>query len=303
MMIYLISGCIGLSIMLVIWQVVFVYESIPSEDRAWRDKPLLAFRLVWPFIQVLDHYGSRFYSDQRHEVASSRLRKAGLEFTLSSGQLIAARMVGALVLLVLGALFFSIMNYSMRLVLIGAALWGYLYPDLWVQRVIKSRQIRMDRDLPFYLDVITLAVESGTNLTGALTQAVQKAPDSPLRIELNRVLRDVRAGKPRAQALRELSDRAGNQALTSVVSGMNQAERSGASLGPVLRAQATQLRNARFAAAEKKAMEAPVRLLAPLVAFIFPTTFVVLGFLILSKLIQQNIVTWAPLVWAYTWPG
>ena len=100
MMILLISACIGMSIILLIWQVVFVYESIPTEDRAWRDKPLLAFRLVWPFIQVFDHYGSRFYSVQRHEAAATRLRQAGLEFTLSSGQLIAARLVGALALLI-----------------------------------------------------------------------------------------------------------------------------------------------------------------------------------------------------------
>lgn len=303
MTIYLISGCIGVSIVLLVWQLFFVYDSVPSEDRAWRDRPLLVFRLVWPVIQVFDHYGSWFYSAQRHAAATSKLRRAGLEFTLSSGQLIAARLVGALALLLLCACFFWVIDIGMHLLVLVAAFWGYYYPDMWVRRVINTRQIKMDRDLPFYLDVVILAVESGTNLTGALTQAVQKAPDSPLRVEFNRVLRDIRAGKPRAQALRELSDRAGNQALTSVISGMNQAERSGASLGPVLRAQATQLRSARFALAEKKAVEAPVRLLAPLVAFIFPTTFIVLGFLILSKLIQQNIVTWEPLVWAYTWPG
>lgn len=172
-----------------------------------------------------------------------------------------------------------------------------------MKRSVVMRRHRMDRDLPFYLDVITLSVESGTNLTGALTQAVSKAPESPLRHEFNRVLRDVRAGKTRAVALRELSDRAGNKSLSSVISGMIQAERSGASLGPVLRSQANQLRSARFAMAEKKAMEAPVRLLGPLVLFIFPTTFIVLGFLVLSKMLQQNIVDWAPIVWAYSWPG
>lgn len=302
-MILLISGCIGVSVVLLILQFAHLYTSLPEEDRAWRDKPLLAFRLVWPFIQLFDHYGSRFYSEKRHNAALSLLRQAGLEFTLSSGQLIASRMVGALAMCVLCACFLWVMDFSLKFMVVFAALWGYWYPDLWVKRVIKTRQIKMDRDLPFYLDVVTLAVESGTNLTGALTQAVQKAPDSPLRIEFSRVLRDIRAGKPRTEALRELSERAGNPALTSVVSGMNQAERSGASLGPVMRAQATQLRNARFASAEKKAMEAPVRLLAPLMTFIFPTTFVVLGFLILSKLIQQNIVTWAPIAWAYSWPG
>jgi len=63
------------------------------------------------------------------------------------------------------------------------------------------------------------------------------------------------------------------------------------------------LRRNRFTLAEKKAMEAPVKLLAPLVLFIFPTTFIVLGFLVLSKMVQQQIIGWAPLLWAYSWPG
>jgi len=303
MMIPLILACIGLSIIFTIWQVYFVFESLPAEDRAWRDKPALGFRMVWPAIKVFDHYCSKLYSADRRQRANSMLLEAGLEFTLTSGQFIASRSVSALVMLTLCFVSLKLLESSLYLIMIIVVPWGYLYPNLWINRVIAERRRRMDKDLPFYLDIVTLSVESGTNLTGALTQAVQKAPESPLRHEFNRVLRDVRAGKTRADALRELSDRAGNKSLSSVISGMIQAERSGASLAPVLRSQATQLRNARFTLAEKKAMEAPVRLLAPLVLFIFPTTFVVLGFLVLSKMIQQNIVSWAPIVWAYSWPG
>lgn len=302
MMIPLISACIGLSIVLTIWQLYFVFESVPTEDRAWWDRPALGFRIVWPVIKIFDHYCSKIYSPDRHELASSKLMEAGLEFTLTSGQFIASRSVSALAMTLLCFLGLALLDSSLYFILVIVFPWGYIYPNLWINRVIASRRRRMDKDLPFYLDVVTLSVESGTNLTGALTQAVQKAPESPLRHEFNRVLRDVRAGKTRADALRELSDRAGNKSLSSVISGMIQAERSGASLGPVLRAQANQLRSARFAMAEKKAMEAPVRLLGPLVLFIFPTTFVVLGFLVLSKMLQQNIISWAPIVWAYSWP-
>jgi len=100
-----------------------------------------------------------------------------------------------------------------------------------------------------------------------------------------------------------MADRAGSPALVGVVSSMIQAERTGSSLGPILRAQADQIRNERFQKAEKQAMEAPVKMLGPLVMFIFPCTFLVLGFLILSKAMLQGIITWAPLVWAYNWPG
>ena len=302
-MVTLISVCIGLSIFLIIWQLYFVFDSVPTVSREWWDKPALGFRLVWPLIIVFDFYGARFYSRERQDLANSRLVEAGLEFTLTARQFIAARIVSSLVLTVSFLLSVWLLDSSYYLAGLIVFPWGYVYPDLWIKRVISTRRRKIDRDLPFYLDVVTLAVESGSNLTGALTQAVQKAPESPLRNEFNRVLRDVRAGKARADALRELSERAKNKSLSSVLSGMIQAERSGASLGPVLRSQANQLRSARFSLAEKKAMEAPVRLLAPLVMFIFPTTFLVLGFLVLSKMLQQNLINWAPIVWAYTWPG
>jgi len=302
-MAFWIAISIGASIALFIWQALSVVERLPTEDRAWRDRPPMGFRLGWALIRCVDYYGSKWYSKQRHERSSKKLTEAGLEFTLTSGQLIAGRWVSALVALTLTWLFLRSVAPNLGGLSILFAGWGYVYPDLWLKRVIHRRQIRIDRDLPFYLDVITLAVESGSNLTGSLTQAISKAPDSPLRHEFHRVLRDVRAGKTRAEALRELSDRASNAALSSVISGMIQAERSGSSLGPVLRAQANQLRNARFSKAEKRAMEAPVKLLAPLVIFIFPTTFIVLGFLVLSKMLQQGMISWAPIVWAYSWPG
>lgn len=303
MMIVVISTCFGLSVVFAIWNVFFLFDNLPEEDRAWRDKPPSGFRMVWLWIKVVDHYCSRLYSPRRHEAANSKIVEAGLEFTLTSGQFIASRVVSAIAISSLCILCLILLNASFYLVLLVVTPWGYLYPDLWIRRVIAVRQRRIEKDLPFYLDIVTLSVESGTNLTGALTQAVQKAPTSPLRHDFNRVLRDIRSGKPRADALRELSDRAGNKSLSSVVSGLIQSERSGASLGPVLRSQASQLRSARFAMAEKKAMEAPVRLLAPLVIFIFPTTFIVLGFLILSKMLLQNMINWTPIVWAYSWPG
>ena len=136
------------------------------------------------------------------------------------------------------------------------------------------------------LDIITLCVEAGLNLTGAMSQAVAKGPAGPLRDEFSRVLRDVRAGRPRIDALRTLADRMNEPAITNLVSALIQAERMGMNLGPILRAQSEQRRNERFAQAEKLAMEAPVKLLFPLIAFIFPCTVVVLGFPIAMKFIN-----------------
>lgn len=102
------------------------------------------------------------------------------------------------------------------------------------------------------------------------------------------MLRDMRTGKPRADALRDLTQRVTCTGLSNVVSSMIQAEKTGSSLGKVLRAQADQLRSTRFLKAEKMAMEAPVKLLGSLVMFIFPNTFLVLGFLIPSLAIKST---------------
>jgi tight adherence protein C len=99
----------------------------------------------------------------------------------------------------------------------------------------------------------------------------------------------VRAGKPRIDALRSFSDRMNEPAVTHLVSAFAQADALGMNLGPILRAQSDQRRAERFARAEKLAMEAPVKLLFPLIAFIFPCTFAVLAFPIAMKFIQMGL--------------
>ena len=120
-------------------------------------------------------------------------------------------------------------------------------------------------------------------------QAVAKGPKGILRSEFQRVLRDIRAGKQRAEAMRAMADRLKEPAVTSFTTAVIQAEMMGMSLGPVLRAQADQRRSERFLRAEKMAMEAPVKMLFPLIAFIFPCTFIVLFFPIVIKFMLSGL--------------
>ncbi|WP_265655732.1 type II secretion system F family protein [Verminephrobacter aporrectodeae] len=143
--------------------------------------------------------------------------------------------------------------------------------------------------MPFFLDIITLCVEAGLNMQGAITQAVAKGPPSLVREEFQRVLRDLRAGKGRAEALRDMGERLNEPSVTNFIMAVIQAERMGMSLGPVLRAQADQRRSERFLRAEKLAMEAPVKMLFPLIAFIFPCTFIVLLFPIAMKFMNAGL--------------
>ena len=106
--------------------------------------------------------------------------------------------------------------------------------------------------------------------------------------ELGRVLRDLRAGRPRSEALRALADRLSTPAASSLVAALLVAEKQGSALGPVLRAQAEQRRNERFLRAEKLAMEAPVKMLPPLLIFVFPCTFLILLFPVASRFLEEG---------------
>lgn len=145
------------------------------------------------------------------------------------------------------------------------------------------------RTLPAYLDFITMAVEAGLNFSGAIEQARKKGPASPLANEFGIVLRDLRSGVPRAKALRRMAGRLDIQEVTSFINAIIQAENLGSSMAAILRVQAEQRRVERFQRAEKKAMEAPVKLMGPLVIFIFPTTFMVLAFPIAMKILQGGL--------------
>jgi tight adherence protein C len=266
------------------WWLATAVDAVPPEDRRYRDRPPAVLRLVWWPLRWLAHYLAPVLPVHVRQRGLARLRLAGLDYAMSPEQFLAARLIGALAAAVAAG---AILSPSTLVTAMAAAAGGAL-PGIWLRDRIQARRRDALKTLPFFLDVITLCVEAGLNLTGALAQAVAKGPPGALRDELARVLRDVRAGKPRLDALHTLADRMKTPAIAGLVSALVQADGLGMSLGPVLRAQAEQRRAERFARAEKLAMEAPVKLLLPLIAFIFPCTFAVLAFPIAIKFMQMG---------------
>lgn len=165
-----------------------------------------------------------------------------------------------------------------------------LLPWTDVQRRAQRRRLELLRAFPFFLDIVVLAVESGSNLTGALQHAVRRGPAGPLRAEVERLLTEIRTGRTRSEALRAWADRIDLPAVSASVAAMLLAERQGSPLGPVLRAQAEQRRTERFQLAEKRAMQAPVRMLLPLVLCIFPCTFLLLFFPVVVRLLEEGML-------------
>lgn len=289
---------VGTSVALITWLVSRALADVPSEDREFKDPPPLGFRLLWWPIQWLSHFLDSLIPGKARARLSARLLVAGLEFTVSPAQFIAARLLGAMVLAGLACVVLSLFEkpgssgFSTTLygqVALAGMLGGWFYPAIWLRDRMVLRKRELLKALPFLLDIITLCVEAGLNMQGALSQAVAKGPKGVLRSEFLRVLRDIRAGKQRAEALRAMALRLREPSITAFTTAVIQAESMGMSLGPVLRAQADQRRSERFLRAEKMAMEAPVKMLFPLIAFIFPCTFIVLFFPIVIKFMHSGL--------------
>lgn len=210
-----------------------------------------------------------------------QLKRAGIEEELTPPQFLSLAAVSALVV---GAAA-SLLQFLLSVVLLGLVT-GFGLPWLWLRDIIESRRDEVIRELPLYVDMLTLALEAGGSLSVALKVATERSPDSVLRRAFIRVQGDLRAGRSRAEALRALGERLDMPAISPLVAALVQADASGGSLASVLRAQSEQRLNERFARAEKRAMEAPVRMLGPLVLCIFPCTFLILGFPIVMRFLQ-----------------
>lgn len=245
----------------------------------------LFIRMLWPWVDVLAPVCRPFMSWRLRQSLEQLLYRAdtGPPWTahhLCALQCILAMLAAGASVLVLRS------SVSAASVLACATVSAVLLATWPVQRLrerVRRRKLRMAREFPFLLDMTTLCVEAGLNLHGALRQAARNGPAGPLRDELRHTLSDIRAGVARQQALSHWAERCDLPALHHFVAAIAQADSSGMSLGPVLRAQADQRRSERFLRAEKLALEAPVKLMFPLIFCIFPCSFLIIAFPIAMK--------------------
>lgn len=133
----------------------------------------------------------------------------------------------------------------------------------------------MVKDLPYTLDLITVSVEAGLSLDGAIARIVSNVP-GVLSDEFSKTLKEMRMGIDKRQALRNMSDRCDVRDVSILVNALIQADELGVSLGKVLRIEGAQLREKRRQSAKEKAMKAPVKMLFPMIIFIFPGVFVII---------------------------
>jgi tight adherence protein C len=245
-------------------------------------------RVVAPAKDKLAGFVLRIHPKTTLDSVRSKLLAAGMGRTVSPQSFLAAKSGLGLVGLVLGAFFGGALSGGVGVLVFGLALGGiaFLAPDFVVGARARKRRDAIRAQLPDALDLLAVSVEAGLGFDGAISKLTDHM-DGALAEEFGLTLNEIRIGESRQDALKKLSERCDTPEVSGFVRAIVQADQLGISLGRILRVQATDTRLRRQAAAEEKAMKAPIKMLFPTVMFIFPAMFLVIlgpAFLNLSKL-------------------
>lgn len=291
--IIIISALFLLSATLVAWQVIVAaqratYVTLADGRRQERSLPMI-IRLMLPFAASFPRWFSehRAFEESRKRI-DRKLVAGGYEGLIQPHEVIALRVLvpvgfGGVMCLLLslaipqmsgrtGAL---LANQQLTLCFLLLLLFA-VYTDYWLKKSVTQRHKSIERALPFVLDLLTLAVESGLDFMTGINRIIQKREIDPLGEELIRVFREIQVGRSRQEALKNFAQRVDHPDIRSVSNALVQADELGTGIGHAMRIQSDQIRTKRFQRAEKRGNEAPVKMLFPLIAFIFPSVFLIL---------------------------
>src|SRR5947209_5246709 len=240
-----------------------------------RELPRFRDRVIGPAVMKLAALMLKINPRTSIDGVSKKLMAAGMR-TTSPSAFLAAKAFFGLVGLVFGVAFASSMG-GMRglLFVVVLAAIGFLAPTYVVVLRARRRQESVSADLPDALDLLAVSVEAGLGFDGAIAKLTEHM-EGDLIDEFEFALGEMRVGEGRAEALKKMSERVPAHEMSSFVRAIIQADQLGISLGRLLRVQATDARLKRQAAAEEKAMKAPIKMLFPMVIFILPAMFIVI---------------------------
>ena len=247
----------------------------PKELTQELDRPF-SERVLQPLHERTLRLGRRLSGGGAGDRIRRKLELAGNPPGWSVDRVLSGKVLGAVAGFGI-ALVFSLMlgsSLSIRVVVVlGGLVVGFFAPNLYLYQKAYDRSLRMQRELPDAIDLLTISVESGLGFDAALQQ-VAKNTDGPLADEFARVLREMQIGQGRSEALRGLADRTNVPEVATFVSAMVQADAFGIPVGQVLRIQSHEIRIKRRQRAEEKAQQVPVKITIPLIFCILPTLFI-----------------------------
>jgi tight adherence protein C len=235
-------------------------------------------RALVPLIRGLAYLLRRTTPQKNVEKVRHRLDLAGNPNNWTPSDFLGVRGLAAIFGAAIGTLLALALRMDPALVLLlfgvsGAI--GFSAPVFWLGRKIKARQKAIQRQLPDAMDLLTISVESGLGFDAAMAKVAEKW-DNELSRAFSRVISEIRVGKLRREALRDMAARIEVPDFTNFIAAIIQADQLGVSIGKVLRIQSEQMRIKRRQRAEELANQAPIKMLIPLAFLVFPSIFIVL---------------------------
>lgn len=235
-------------------------------------------RVLLPMIQASAQFMTRFTPQRTLEATRHKLDLAGNPNNWSAAEFLGLRGLAALLLTAL-TFFVTMVGHvepARRLLFLAiVAMLGYFLPSLWLGSRIRRRQDEIVKTLPDALDLLTISVEAGLPFDGAMQRVAEKW-DNEISRGFQRMLTELRVGKSRRDALRDMAERMDVPDVTSFVAALIQADQLGISIAKVLRIQSEQMRIKRRQRAEEKAHQAPIKMLLPMTFLIFPTILIII---------------------------
>jgi len=236
-------------------------------------------RVLQPMVKGLADLAQRFTPQSNLEAAQHKLELAGMAHKIKPAQFFVFRIVGSVVVGVLGFLLATMsgegFSTKQLLMIVGGIVFGFYLPQLLLSSKISRRQENVLKSLPDALDLLTICVEAGLGFDAAMSKVAEKW-DNELSMAFSRTVQEMQLGKLRREALRNMANSLDVSDVTSFVAAIVQADQLGVSMAKVMRIQSEQMRMKRRQRAEEKARAAPVKIMIPLVFFIFPTILIVL---------------------------
>jgi tight adherence protein C len=247
-----------------------------SKDRQTSNPLVKLLRPVFTQYLVPVIRGKPFWDKKRTQF-KRQIIAAGLKDELTPDEFIAFKLVLIIFFPVVGGLlnagdFIDVAWYY----ILGSGLAGWFYPNFWVKNRMEERQRLAIRAMPFIVDLLALSTEAGLDFLGAIGKVVEKAKPSPLVEEFSQLLKEIKVGSSRQEALREMAARLAMPEVNSFVAILISADQMGASIGKILRQQSEQIRNTRMVRAEKAGAAAAQKVLLPLVLFILPAVMLMI---------------------------
>lgn len=235
-------------------------------------------RILRPFYQSLYETILKITPKHKLEVFNKKIEKAGLSKNSTAGKWLFRKSITILILsLLVGLLAFLLTKNVIRafaLALLVMVAMNYFF-NFYLSTRIENRKNKILKNLPYTLDLITVSVEAGLSFDGAMARVVSNI-SGEICDEFAKSLKEIRMGIERKVALKKMSDRCNVKELSMLITAIIQADELGVSLSTVLRIQSTNLRELRKQAAREKAMKAPIKMLFPLILFIFPSIFIII---------------------------